>query len=194
MKLTQQLPRVLDGDISGEDDLTKFLYWWLHQKQAMTLVPLGENGLIAHESVVTLTLFRVMQYQVELVILLPNAPAWPGEHRHPDVDSYEVAIDEDNASNFTRNGQDVSMPDLVVPVDLGTDNNGIPLVKKCLCVRLKPTDWHGTKPLGAKGGVLISVQKWRDGVKPTSVGKNWEGEPVVAGHGEILKSEDAKRF
>jgi hypothetical protein len=173
--------------VGEEDELTQFLYWWLHQPNALTLVPLGDNGLIAHESVVTLTLFRAGEFQVELVMLLPNAKPWPGEHRHPDVDSYEVAIDTDNASSFTRNGKEVTMPDLVVPVEVAPGE-----VKNMLCVRLTPDDWHGTKPLGAKGGVLFSVQRWLNGVKPTSVGKNWDGQPVVEGHKAILEQTDAK--
>lgn len=156
------------------------------------MVPLTDNGLIAHESVVTLTLFRVQQFQVELIMLLPGAAAWPGEHCHPDVDSYEVAIDETNASSFTRNGVEVTEPDLIIAVDLA--EGGEQVWRHNLCVRLKPTDWHGTKPLGEKGGVLVSVQHWLNGVPPTTVGKNWKGEPVVAGHRAILAEGDAKNF
>lgn len=154
-------------------------------------IPLGENGIIAHESVVTVTLFRQGQYQVELVMLLPNAPAWPGEHRHPNIDSYEVAVDDDNAPGFTLNGEVFENPHFCVRVLLGADQGGLPVYKLCPVLRLKPTDWHGTVPRGAKGGVLMSVQRWKDGVSPTSVGKDWEGEPVVEGHKRVLNLPDA---
>jgi len=125
----------------------------------------------------TMTLFRHPPYQVELVVLLPNSPAWPGEHRHPNVDSYEVAWY--NSVDFTKNGELCNGPELVVPVQIGG------VVDNRLCVRLLPTDWHGTTPL-KKGAALISVQKWLNGVTPTSVGLDWDGEPTTPGHKTIL--------
>ena len=160
------------------DDLTKFLYWFLQQAPIGMLKPPEMDGtLTVHESVLTMTLFRCDPYQVELVILLPGSPAWPGEHRHPNVDSYEVAWY--NSVDFTKNGKLCNGPELVIPVQVGN------VKLHACCVRLLPTDYHGTTRL-EKGGALISVQKWLNGVKPTSVGLDWDGEPTTAGHAKIL--------
>jgi hypothetical protein len=159
------------------DDLTTFLYWFLEAPIAL-LKPPEVGAVTAHESVVTLTLLKVPPYQVELVTLLPNSPAWPGQHCHPNVDSYEVALF--NSLDFIKNGEVCNGPERVVPVKYcGTTLHAG-------CVRLLPTDWHGTKPL--KGGAaLISVQKWLNGVEPTSVGNDWKGEPTTPGHAQLLK-------
>lgn len=160
------------------DDLTKFLFWFLQECPVGLIKPPEQpDTLTVHESVLTLTLFRAEPYQVELVMLLPNSPPWPGEHRHPNVDSYECAWF--NSVDFTKNGKLCNGPELVVPVTVGK------LTDLRCCVRLLPTDWHGTTPLKA-GACLISVQKWLNGVKPTSVGQDWDGQPVTRGHKQIL--------
>jgi hypothetical protein len=112
------------------------------------------------------------------VILLPNSPAWPGEHRHPNVDSYEVAWF--NTVNFTKNGKICNGPELLVPVEPTPGRFGM-----AGCVRLLPTDWHGTNQL-PEGGALISVQHWLNEVEPTSVGMDWIGEPTTPGHAKLL--------
>lgn len=161
-------------------DLTNFLNWFLRQAPVGLLKPPEQDGtLVVHESVLTLTLFRCPPYQVELVILLPNSPAWPGEHRHPNVDSYEVAWY--NSVDFTKNGKLCNGPELVVEVPVAGSNH----IQSAFCVRLLPTDFHGTTPL-KKGAALISVQKWLNGVTPTSVGLDWIGEPTTDGHKQIL--------
>lgn len=168
------------------DPLTRFLHWFLERPIALITLQYP-NALIAHASVVTLTLFRSSEFQVELVILLPGAAAWPGEHRHPDVDSYEVAMF--NCVDFTKNGVTCNGPEMLVPVQV--TNEGEPVIQHCMCVRLRPTDFHGTVPL-KEGGCLLSVQRWLNGVVPTSVGKNWLGAPVTPGHAAILAQPDSK--
>lgn len=160
--------------------LTKFLHWFLQQAPVGLVKPPEEDGVLTvHESVLTLTIFRCPPFQVELVILLPNSPAWPGEHRHPNVDSYEVAWY--NSVDFTKNGRLCNGPELVVPVPVA----GCDHVQQAFCVRLTPDDWHGTTPL-KKGAALISVQRWLNGVAPTSVGLDWIGQPVTKGHEALL--------
>ncbi len=166
------------------DPLTNFLYWFLASPIGMIKPPDPSgianafSSLNAHESVVTLTLFRNPPWQVELVILLPNSPAWPGEHCHPNVDSYEVAWF--NTLNFTKNGTLQNGPELLVPVQIAPQQFSL-----MGAVRLRPTDTHGTNQLPA-GGALISVQHWLNDVVPTSVGLDWHGTPTTPGHAAQL--------
>lgn len=128
------------------------------------IVPEGRGTIFAHETVTTIVLDRQGQFQVELVIIHPDAPSWPGEHRHPHVDSIEIEVND--CKGVTRNGVLVDRPDWV--------HNGRYLV------HLAPTDFHGvrSKPNGSS---LLSVQKWI-GMSPSSVGMDWEGEPVHSSH------------
>jgi hypothetical protein len=41
---------------------------------------------------------------------------------------------------------------------------------------------------GQKGGALLSLEKWPEGVKPNSVTVNWVGDPVDPKHGDIINS------
>lgn len=159
--------------------LIDFLHWYLHQPLALTTVAPG--GVLWHESVITTTLFRYHQFQVELVVLRGNSE-WPGEHRHPDVDSVEV--DLNNSVIFTKNGEKRSTPDFSVPVKL----NGGSLLTQCHCVRLLPTDLHGIAEVKPGGAMILSVQEWLNGVAPLSVGLNWDGIPVSYGHQAQLET------
>lgn len=166
------------------DPLTNFLFWFLDSPIGLIKPPdpvAGKacNTLTVHESVLTLTLFRNPPFQVELVILLPGSPAWPGEHRHPNVDSYEVAWF--NTVNFTKNGKVQNGPELIVPVRVADTQFTL-----CGAVRLLPTDFHGTNQL-VEGGALISLQHWLNGVEPTSVGNDWIGAPTTPGHAKLLE-------
>ena len=47
--------------------------------------------------------------------------------------------------------------------------------KPGMFVRVHPHSPH-TTDFGEKGGCFLSVQKWLNGVAPTSVGNNWDDE------------------
>lgn len=153
-----------------DDPLRDFLMWYLSKPTAFAL---SEHccEVYDNESVLTHVLYRNPPFQAELVILKPNRPAWPGQHRHPNVDSFEVAMF--NCVDFIKNGQTQNGPELV----LNTGGH------RSLCVRLLPTDYHSTPAL-RPGASLLSVQHWQNDVQPTSVGLDWIGEPVAAGHAE----------
>lgn len=137
------------------------------------------QSLTAYGSVITTVLFRADPFQVELVIKLPGAPAWPGEHRHPNVDTFEVSWF--NTVNLTKNGKVVTGPELIVPVKISGDQ-----FVEAECVRLLPTDWHGAGDQ-TEGVVLLSVQHWLNGITPNSVGLDWVGNPATDGHAAILE-------
>ena len=43
-----------------------------------------------------------------------------------------------------------------------------------LFVRVLPNDEHAAKA-GPNGGCFLSVQQWKNGVKPSAVGMDWKG-------------------
>lgn len=129
------------------DDLEQFLDWWLVLRPINTPdeTPTNFNGVLSGT-----VLFRQAPYQVQLFIVQPNSVIEP--HIHPNVDSFEVFV-----------GGDIKFlcDDVWYEQSLLGDK-----------IRVKPTNWHGGK-FGARGGCFLSVQKWLNGVTPTSVGYDW---------------------
>lgn len=134
--------------------------------------PASPSLILAHDSVTTMVLHKTYDelgkcwFQTELVIMHPNAAPWPGEHRHPHVDSIEIELFD--CLNCTRNGEVVEFPDFVY--------HGRNMV------HLLPTDFHSA-PFKPNGSALLSCQCWHD-MEPTSVGMDWLGEPVSHAHAQ----------
>lgn len=155
--------------------LESFLDWFLKMPIGMlsAVQPYGPAVVLDNAKVLTVVVFRAPPFQVELVVAKPGTTPWPGEHRHPNVDSFEVALF--NNFDFTKNGMVVNGPELSIPIETG------PITFSPACVRLTPNDWHGAAPR-YEGAVLFSVQHWLNGVAPTSVGLDWIGQPVDESH------------
>jgi len=135
------------------DDLEVFLYWWMNKKPINTPdeSPTNFNGTLSGT-----VLYRQAPYQVQLFIVQPNSVIEP--HIHPNVDSYEVFVGGDII--FTCDGVEHKKPADYKQHAL--DMN----------LRVKPNSWHGGI-FGERGGCFLSVQKWLNGVIPTSVGDDW---------------------
>ena len=129
------------------ESLEKFLHWWLSARPMNTPneLPTNFNGTLSGA-----VLYRQEPYQVQLFIVQPNSDI--EAHIHPNVDSYEVYVGGD--INFMCDNVEYK-------------NNAIGN-----CIRVKPNSWHGGK-FGERGGCFLSVQKWLNGVIPTSVGNDW---------------------
>lgn len=153
--------------------LESFVRWFLTQRfQHMCAQEFYDYG-----SVLSLILYRDPPWQAELFILRPNN-GFPRDHRHPDVDSYEYALSDSlplivNGKPWQESGGEVRA---------GTLGD--------LC-RVGAEDWHRVGDI-PHGGTFISLQEWKNGVRPTSVGKNWEGAPVSDLHKKLLREPDSK--
>lgn len=112
------------------------------------------------------------QFQVEQFIVNGSFPI---EHRHPHVDSFEMHFC--NEIPLTVNGKPAKMK----PMRRHSDPNG-PVLYVC---RVRSTDWHGAEV--KVGSAFFSVQRWADGVSPSSVGLDWEGSPVSMQHAAQLR-------
>lgn len=91
-----------------------------------------------------------------------------GQHRHPNVDSYEVPLC--GQIDFYVNGKPISTPERIRAIS-PRGQSGV----YGSYTRILPTDWHGAA-FGSGGGAFMSVQHWLNGVPPSSVGLDWEGE------------------
>jgi hypothetical protein len=131
-------------------ELTAFLHFWLLMKP---IEPPLEDMLDFSGNLSGLVLYRSGQYQVQLFIIKEDAVI--KAHCHPNVDSYEVTVSGKVA--FEVNGyrhEDRALWDHV---------------------RVLPEAMR-TAYIGKGGGAFISVQKWLNGVKPSSVGWDWHDQ------------------
>ena len=160
-------------DIKPHDELSTFLVWFF-EVRPFFYVP-SKGGLNFVDGAHTITLYRVEDKQVQMILMDPDIEI--PEHVHPNVDSYEVAL---NGMTFTHSGQEL--------VNYATDQEvteaGL-YMNHGLCVRVKPNDLHGGNS-SPDGAVFISVQHWLNGVTPTSVEKDWEGDTLGAAHASTI--------
>jgi len=133
-------------------------------------------------SVISLVLYRDARWQAEQFILRAGM-GFPRQHRHPDVDSYEFILS--THVPLIVNGVDVSRS----AAGMGYGNGGASM--NCGArYRVDATDWHGVGDV-PNGGSFLSLQEWKHGVAPSSVGLNWEGTPVSDAHRRLLRRKDA---
>lgn len=133
--------------------LEQFMREWLAKRPLLTPTdsPINIDG-----SLHGVVLFRKGPFQVQLFIVAPNSEI--PDHVHPNVDSFEVYLSGEMA--FRKNG---------VYVTKWEDAEKLP----GFALRVKPDDPHGGT-FGPKGGAFLSIQHWLNGVKPSSVGNDWE--------------------
>ena len=122
------------------------------------------SGVTNFGNIVSLVLYRKKPFQVELFIV-PDAPSSFTEHKHPNVDVIQFGLTGD-AGLFVNSKLACSEADVLRWM------NG---EFKTPFVRIHPTDWHSG--LGRTPYAFLSIQHWLNGVEPTSVGIEWEGEP-----------------
>ena len=132
--------------------------------------------------VTSLVLYRQPPFQVELINVIAGG-GFPVEHRHPNVDSYEVHFCGDTP--LTVNGKPAKMRPMRRPSDVSR------LLPPLYVARIKSTDWHGADNIKV-GGSFFSVQEWLNGVEPSSVGFDWEGQPVSMQHERLLNERTSR--
>jgi len=132
-------------------DLTAFRDWWMSSR----IINTPPGGVTFQKDSYGVVLFREGCYQVELFIMKPSMEVV--EHIHPDVDTYEVHVSGE--VTFLLNGLFPSTQKR----NLGD------------FVRVAENVPHSAFIEGS-GGAFISIQKWLNGVPPTSVTMNWLGK------------------
>jgi hypothetical protein len=110
-------------------------------------------------------LFREGQFQVELYLVRPNTSS--PEHSHPGVENIVLLWGGDIGDSENT----------IFPAVLGLQG---------------PTIRNGSTHAlyaGNKGCAVLSIEKWADGMKPTSVSINWVGDPCGDIHHRLIKDE-----
>ena len=154
------------------DPLDAFANWFMQQPLGNFLSRAPKDGLLNYGRVLSLVLYRKDEYQVEL-FLSAEKGGFPSEHRHPNVDSYEVHISGEVF--LTVNGENAARREVVE--DVRPDGSS-PIAG--YLTRVRPGDFHGAHE--DSSGAFLSIQRWLNGVQPTSVGLDWIGPPTHEEH------------
>jgi len=155
--------------------LEEFAEWY--KTQGFPIRPPFEDPVYVTDISYSYVLYREGQYQAELYLVRPNTSS--PEHSHPGVENIIMVW-----------GGDVSYSQEGVYHDLSehyTEPNaqGTNKLFGLSSPNLKGTATHALFA-GNKGGAFLSLERWPEGKKPSSVTIHWEGEPVDAEHGKII--------
>jgi quercetin dioxygenase-like cupin family protein len=135
-------------------DIREFAVWWLRTRPFS--VP--QTGAVRYlNGFAGVTLYRDGPFQVQLFIVRPDCVS--PSHAHPNIDSVEYGLAGSGQETFTseRNRRVGAL------------------------VMIAPGELHAA---GAEetGGAFISIQKWLNGVEPSSVELDWTGAPIDEAH------------
>lgn len=168
--MTKRLCRI-EG-IKPTDELSRFAKWFMEQRPIWMTPPGGVSFI---DGVHGAVLYREGDKQVQLFICAPGTEI--PDHCHPNVDSYEVAM---WGMEFRHRGH------VLMPFSKQED---WPFQRNGYVIRVLPSDRHGATA-GPDGGCFLSIQHWRNGIQPTSVAEDWDGDQPL---GEIHARQLAAR-
>lgn len=156
-------------------DVEEFKNWWIIKKPWR---PPFKDAMYFTEMVVSLVIYRHGNFQIELNIGRPNTEA--PYHKHPNVDSLFMYLTGDfyfGVDNIIRERMkenqiaNPKIPD--VHILLGVCEN-IGGASHNLVIRE-----HGCS--------YLSFEHWKNGITPTGVTANWDGETVGTEHNNTIK-------
>lgn len=137
-------------------NIEEFAAWWMKDKPFKSPM---RDSIKSYDNGNGVTLFRDGQFQVQLWIGDPRTEIPP--HFHPNVETVEVHvagfINYKTAQHKQHDGQ---------------------------CT-ISAGEVHGGRA-GRTGGCFISIQKWLNGIVPTSIEDDWVGAPINDQHAAVI--------
>ncbi|MGL5936903.1 MAG: hypothetical protein ACRCZI_14910 [Cetobacterium sp.] len=146
----------------SDSDFIKFVGRFLTGRISWLSVP-RVNAITNFGNIISFVIYRKDQYQVELFIV-PSSPSSFTNHRHPDVDTYEFPLSGDNTLYF--DGRPIYTEAQI--------NVWLSGLSKSQPVHISPSQYHSGD--ARTPYAFLSIQYWLNGVPPSSVGLNWDGE------------------
>lgn len=142
------------------DPTVEFALWYSKNHQP---VPPADAPIHRYNGLTSIVMYRQGDYQVELFILDPDLET--PDHAHPNVDSVEIFFCGDLYFRHLKTLLTThDQCQLVQP-------NGVQQLHGSMW-RVRENESHGVSS-GPRGCSFLSVQRWLNGVKPHSVGKDW---------------------
>jgi hypothetical protein len=158
--------------------LEEFAQWY--KDNGFPIRPPFEDPVYVTDISYSYVLFREGQYQAELYLVRPNTSS--PDHSHPGIENIIMVWGGD--VNTSNNGKYLDLSDCYKePNSQGTNK----LFGMC-SDKLTDKGYHALFA-GSKGGAFLSLEKWPEGKKMSSVTIEWEGEAVDPNHAELIKNE-----
>jgi hypothetical protein len=137
-----------------------FASWYKVNK--FPIRPPIEDPVYVTEISMSYVLFREGQFQAELYLVKPNTGS--PEHSHPDIENIIMVLGGDIGTKV----------DNICP---GLFCGQGPVIRE--------SDTHALHT-GDRGGAFLSLEKWGEGIKPTSVTIRWKGETCGNEHTKLV--------
>jgi hypothetical protein len=148
------------------NNVEEFAAWYKQNKYPIR--PPFEDPIYVTEISYSYVLFREGQYQAELYLVRPHTGS--PDHSHPGVNNIIMLMGGDIGLK-TNGVVDMIPPEVNIFGIFGpTINSG---------------DTHALH-VGERGGEFLSLEKWDDGMKPTSVTIRWEGDTCGDSHTALV--------
>lgn len=150
--------------------LTSRMPWWKAPRTEVRVFHDNDNIMFS------LVLYREGQFQVELLLSAYAGSSFPS-HRHPNVDSMEFPLAGSHCL-------------IIDGKKMWTDEEMQQWIDGELQSPLIPISnlaWHSGG--GKTAYAFLSIQHWLNGVTPSSVGIDWEGEYNGDLHQQLVQSE-----
>lgn len=153
----------------------EFAEWY--ESADFPIRPPQNNAIFKTNNACALVLYREGQFQVELYIVDPNSIT--PEHRHPGVESIIMYLSGEGSTTINE-----VQPADPRPFFNMLNSNGTSILFKQK-LRLDSNDSHGLVCYD-KGFAFFSIEKWPDGITPTSVAAHWDGETTGDIHNNTI--------
>jgi hypothetical protein len=144
----------------------EFASWY--KNNGMPMRPPKEDQVYVTEISYSYVLYREGQYQAELYLVRPHTGS--PDHSHPGVNNIIMLLGGDIG---TKQNNIINL----IPSDVDIFGFFGPTINS--------GDTHALH-VGERGGAFLSLEKWDDGIKPTSVTIRWEGDTCGDGHTALV--------
>jgi hypothetical protein len=157
--------------------LEEFAAWYKANEYPMR--PPFEDPVYVTDNSYSYVLFRQGQFQVEMYLIKPNCGC--PEHSHPRVENIILFLGGD--ARPTHNGVEMNIGGPFVRAAA----DGTSPIFGAMGPKITDENTHALLT-GAKGAAFLSLEKWPEDIKPTSVVVNWQGSPVGDTHMPQIQS------
>lgn len=157
--------------------LEEFADWY--KQNGYPIRPPAVDCVYVTDNSYSYVLFRQGNFQAEIYLVQPNSGS--PEHSHPKVENIILFWGGD--ASTTYDGVPINPPAVAQPKGLDEPSPYFGAMGP------KMTDEH-THSLrtGPRGAAFLSLEKWPENVRPTSVIVNWKGAAIGAQHAPHIDS------
>jgi hypothetical protein len=156
--------------------LEEFAAWYKENEYPVR--PPFEDCVYITDNSYSYVLFRQGQFQAEVYLVKPNSGS--PEHSHPRVENIILFWGGDATPSYGG-----------VPVKIGPFSrpaaNGTSPAFGVMGPKITDEQTHALHT-GPKGAAFLSLEKWPEDIKPTSVVVNWKGLPLGDAHAPQIQA------